>query len=193
MSTCPICGNVSAGKRISFSGYEIFDLCADCTSYSACLINPNIDVSVKENAISWADKVIEENRNKKYLADCIRSWRQIAEEFIMHHKASVFTASSGSDEAIDGFSKESFSKAKLEENEKDIFSSSAVKGALKTETKEEKEVKEVKAEPSAASISPALREEISLISLLSQIVVTLDSINRKMDKIEKEIEELKKR
>ena len=51
MAICPICSAVSEGKRISYNGFDVYDLCIKCASYSICLISPNVDIPVKENAI----------------------------------------------------------------------------------------------------------------------------------------------
>lgn len=82
MAICPICGASSAGKRITFNGFDVYDLCIKCASYSVCLISPNVDAPVKENAIRWADREIQNNADKMYLANCIRSWKQCAENHI---------------------------------------------------------------------------------------------------------------
>ena len=60
MAICPICASVSEGKRITFGGFDIFDLCTKCASYSICLINPNVEISAKQNAIRWAEIEREE-------------------------------------------------------------------------------------------------------------------------------------
>ena len=90
MAICPICSGASDGKRITFNGFDIYDLCIKCASYSICLINPNVDVSVKENAIRWAEREIQNNADKMYLANCIRSWKGCAEEHIAANKPDLF-------------------------------------------------------------------------------------------------------
>lgn len=85
MALCPICSAPSDGKRINFNGYDIYDLCIKCASYSVCLISPNVDIPVKENAIRWAEREIQNNAEKMYLANCIRSWKSCAEDYISAH------------------------------------------------------------------------------------------------------------
>ena len=85
MAICPICSAPSDGKRINFNGYDIYDLCIKCASYSVCLISPNVDIPVKENAIRWAEREIQNNAEKMYLANCIRSWKSCAEDYISAH------------------------------------------------------------------------------------------------------------
>ncbi len=107
MAICPICSAESAGKRITFNGFDVYDLCIKCASYSVCLISPNVEVVVKENAIRWADREIQNNAEKIYLANCIRSWKQCAEDFISAHSpapvvpAAPVTAPAEKPEVID--------------------------------------------------------------------------------------------
>lgn len=85
MALCPICSAPSDGKRVNFNGYDIYDLCLKCASYSVCLISPNADIPVKENAIRWAEREIQNNAEKIYLANCLRSWKSCAEDYITAH------------------------------------------------------------------------------------------------------------
>ncbi len=137
MATCPVCAGASAGKRIAFKGFEVFDLCIKCASYSVCLISPNVEVKVKENAIRWADIAIENNREKIYLANCIRSWKQSAEEFVALHAPipvqtfkeepkevmDIDSTEINLDATIKGFSTGNYSAVMYQENKRTIDSS----------------------------------------------------------------------
>ena len=86
MAICPICGTASAGKRITYNNFDVYDLCMKCASYSVCLISPNVELTVKENAIRWAEAAIQSNAEKIYLANCIRSWKKCAEDYVAAHR-----------------------------------------------------------------------------------------------------------
>lgn len=136
MSICPICSAVSEGKRIVFNGYDVYDLCMKCASYSVCLISSNVDIPVKENAIRWAEREIQNNAEKMYLANCIRSWKQCAEDYVRAHTpapvvpmapvAEVMDIDSTEidlDATIKGFSTGDYSAVMYEESRNSVDSS----------------------------------------------------------------------
>lgn len=136
MAICPICGASSAGKRITFNGFDVYDLCIKCASYSVCLISPNVDAPVKENAIRWADREIQNNADKMYLANCIRSWKQCAENQIrlsapapapvaepVKEVIDIDSTEIDLDATINSFNKGNYSAVMYEENKNTIDSS----------------------------------------------------------------------
>lgn len=82
MPICPICSAPSAGKKIAFNNFEIVDMCVQCASFSICLISPNVEPGVKENAIRWANYAMATNREKLYIIRCLQSWKATAESYL---------------------------------------------------------------------------------------------------------------
>lgn len=106
MAICPICSSVSEGKRITYGGFDIFDLCTKCASYSICLINPNVEIPAKQSAIRWAETEIQNNSDKRYLANCIRSWKQCAEDYISANTpraADIYNNETNLEETVSSF------------------------------------------------------------------------------------------
>lgn len=101
MAICPVCGTASAGKRITYNNFDVYDLCMKCASYSVCLISPNVELVVKENAIRWAEGAIQSNANKMYLANCIRSWKKCAEDYVAAHRPVNFVQPAPSTGVLD--------------------------------------------------------------------------------------------
>lgn len=191
MATCPICSAPSAGKRISWGGFELFDLCMECTSYLACLISPQADISAKRNAVRWAENEMEINRSKTYLANCIKSWKLGAENFIAEH--SIPTP------LQDGFSKAEPSESR------DIFSHSipvpdsagdpeAMPFQVSTDPDNGtlSELEEICEKPQEEDMpAGSVPAELSGTELLCEILGTLRKIDSRMEKIEKELAGLK--
>lgn len=219
MATCPICSAPSAGKRISWGGFELFDLCVECTSYLACLVSSQVDINAKKNAVKWAETAIESNRSKIYLANCIKSWKVGAERFIENYVPPVDNRPT---EAFqDAFSRTTAAPAQS----RDIFSHStsaedpvedpeAMPFHVSTEPDNGRmsELEEVCPVPEEEESTRLTDEEIEKAAeefyreasknfiddgpdvkdYLREILSTLKSIDSRIEKVEKEIAELKK-
>lgn len=208
MSACPICSSPSADKRIAYQGNEVFDLCMTCASYGVCLISPEVDISVKENALRWAEAAIDRNREKFYLANCIRSWKQCAEDFIAVNTrldtSDVLSFESDEinlDATIIGFRPGVASQEPPEatvpvsepaaDGFRDVYSSSEriplSQSAVSTPAKEEEDPSDAVPVEGTKAADAEADAELSVTDYLREIALSLRSLNEKIDRIEKEL------